>query len=180
MQPPTIARLAEILNGCGAAPTLEEVQAYLDPRIAEAMHVSAAVESCLREVEMRLRSTEARWQETLASLSRPWREELVEIEALGRSQILKHNTHAGEPRCDCWRGARGAYYAAVDRWAGDRTAVTEFEALWDALILLSETHRPTKDDTAAEIVAGISEVIDQQIAASLRDAAFLGRRRHRG
>jgi hypothetical protein len=180
MPAPTIARLTEILNACGVAPTLQEVQAYLDPQVKQALHMSAAVEDRLREIEAQVRCREVEWHETLASLSRPWRDELVQIEAAGTSQILGHATHNGDRRCSCWAVARYQYFSAIDRWADDRQAVGEFEKVWDALEELSMVHRPPQqEDIATNIAAAVSDALEEQIAASLRDAAFLGRKRVR-
>lgn len=175
----TISRLTEILNG---TPTTQaELHGYLSPDAKVRFHVDSAVEARLRELLQDAIARDAQWQETLAGLSRPWREELLEIEAAGRGQILSHATHAGDARCNCWREPRAAYYAAIDRWADCREAVADFEGLWDELVLLSETHRPPKDDdTAAAIIAGVADAVEEQIASSVRDALpFLGTRRNR-
>lgn len=176
----SIARLTEILNGRGAAPTLNEVQTYLAPQVKQTLHMSAAVEDRLREIEMRLRSEEARWQDALATLSYPWRDELAQIEATGRSQILSHAKHDGHQRCACWRGARELYFAGLDRWADNRQAVAEFERVWDVLEELSLTHRPQQqEEIIANIAAAVSDTIEEQITSAMRDAAFLGRKRVR-
>src|SRR5690242_4027707 len=141
-QPLTMTRLVEILNAQGQPATQTEIQAYLSPQVKEHFHMNSAVETRLRDLLLQAVGRDAAWQETLANILRPWRESLVEIEALGRSSILQHASHAGEPKCPCWRSAREAYYSAVDHWAYDRAAVADFEALWDKLVLLSETHRP--------------------------------------
>lgn len=175
---PSMTRLAEILNG--AATTQQELHQYLSPDAKQRFHVTEGVEGRLRDLLLQAVERDARWQETLASISRPWRDELVQIEAAGRSQILGHAAHAQETKCHCWRAARESYYAAVDRWADDREAVTEFGALWDSLVLLSETHRPQQqEDIAANIAAAVSDTIEEQIASAMRDAAFLGRKRVR-
>ena len=174
----SITRLAEILNG--AATTQQELHQYLSPDAKRRFHVNEAVEARLRDLLLQAVERDARWQETLASISRPWRETLAEIETLGRSSILHHASHSGEAKCHCWREARAKYYEAIDRHADDRAAVAEFEALWDALVMLSETHRPPKDDPAADALAALPNLVADSVESLLVEALpFLGSRRNR-
>ncbi len=178
MPQPSITRLEEILNGRGAAPTLQEVQSYLNPEVRQALHVSAAVEVRVREIDLRLRSDEARFQESLKSLLTPWRDELLEIDAAARSSIIEHATHDGAARCECWRSSREMFFAFQDKWADNRDAMHAAERLWDDLTALSTARRPPKDDPAAEALAVLPDLVADSVESLLVDALpFLHRRR---
>lgn len=180
MPQPSITRLEEILNGCGAAPTLQEVQSYLNPEVKQALHISAAVETRLRDIDLRLRSDEARFQESLKSLLTPWRDELLEIDAAACSSIIQHAAHDGDARCQCWYSARSMYFEFQDKWADHREAMAAAERLWDDLTAFSETHRPPKDDDTAAALAVLPDLVADSVESLLQDALpFLGSRRNR-